>query len=470
MTISWPWPERLRHAAVRVGALDDGPSIAVEAIERPYVDAATGQRVWTYHAPIDGLHPDAAYVYEVTHRDGYDVGSGTFRTAPGGRSSSFRFTSFGDHGIPAAVGGGIGPWSRHAGTVVDAVESCAPLFHLVNGDLCYANVSDDPVATWLSWFRNVNRSARHRPWMPCAGNHENEIGNGPQGYGAFQTQFFLPDNGGPSDVVGNWYAFTVGAVRVVCINGDDFCVQDGGFSAWRNERLPMAESYVQGYSGGAQLAWLDGTLAAARRDQAIDWVVVCMHQVLVSSSPFNGADIGLRHALLPLLERHQVDLVLAGHEHHYERSQAIAGTDRRGGLLTPAVADGTAGAGTVLLTVGTGGHPNFAAQRPALDDHEGLVIVDLEPPRLGLQRVPVRESEPAEWLAYRADAHPYGFALFDVDPGVPGGSTILRATYYGAPPGSSRYRPVDRFRLVRPRADAAASPLIGPSRDGAGRA
>ena len=31
--------------------------------------------------------------------------------------------------------------------------------------------------------------------MPAAGNHENELGNGPIGYRAYQTYFALPDSG-----------------------------------------------------------------------------------------------------------------------------------------------------------------------------------------------------------------------------------------------------------------------------------
>ena len=60
-------------------------------------------------------------------------------------------------------------------------------------------------------------------------------------------------------------------------------------------------------------------------------------------------------------------------------------------------------------------------------------------------------------------------SLFSPEPGVPGGTPTLGAPYYGAPPGSSRYRPVDRFRLERPRADARAAPLPSPSRNSAGR-
>jgi hypothetical protein len=80
--------------------------------------------------------------------------AGTFRPRPRprgrGRGKGFRFTSFGDHSIPAPVGRGLGPHTPNAGYVVDAVNALDPLFHLMNGDLSYANISDAPLATWAS--------------------------------------------------------------------------------------------------------------------------------------------------------------------------------------------------------------------------------------------------------------------------------------------------------------------------------
>jgi hypothetical protein len=51
---------------------------------------------------------------------------------------------------------------------------------------------------------------------------------------------------------GLWYAFTAGSVRVLSIANDDVTYQDGG------------NSYVRGYSEGAQKAWLEKGLSAAR--------------------------------------------------------------------------------------------------------------------------------------------------------------------------------------------------------------
>jgi hypothetical protein len=47
--------------------------------------------------------------------------------------------------------------------------------------------------------------------MPSAGNHENELGNGPIGYQAYQTYFSVPKTAGQTDVTrGLWHAFTAG--------------------------------------------------------------------------------------------------------------------------------------------------------------------------------------------------------------------------------------------------------------------
>jgi 3',5'-cyclic AMP phosphodiesterase CpdA len=97
----------------------------------------------------------------------------------------------------------------------------------------------------------------------------------------------------------------------------------------------MGFGMPRGYSKGAQKGWLEKELAAARRDNDIDWIVVCMHQVAISTvDKFNGADLGIRQEWGPLFDRYGVDLVVCGHEHHYERSHPIRGFQSNA-TLTP---------------------------------------------------------------------------------------------------------------------------------------
>jgi 3',5'-cyclic AMP phosphodiesterase CpdA len=457
VVVSWFTDAPVANPRVMLGMPGDGFGRTVAAQTRTYRDAKSGSEVRVNHARVTNLTPDTDYIYAAVH-DGATPQLGTARTAPRGRAA-FRFTSFGDQSTPTLknlVGTSDTSGNRYssdsrgspaAGDITAAVERMAPLFHLVNGDLCYANLADDRVRTWSDWFESNSRSARYRPWMPAAGNHENELGNGPVGFGAYQTYFAVPDSGADGELRGLWYRFTVGSVRVISLNNDDICYQDGG------------NSYVRGYSGGAQKRWLEGELASARGDRGIDWVVVFMHQTAISTANrSNGADLGIRQDWLPLFDRYGVDLVLCGHEHHYERSHSVRGaapTD----TLTPQPVDTRAdlidtSRGTVHLVIGGGG-TSIPSNGLLFDTPRCRVLTGVGDfdPALG-HRKPIYVEEDAPWSAFRDRRNPYGFVVFDVDPGITGGTTSMTVTYHALRGAFGDVTPVDHFTLTRPRTDA----------------
>ena len=448
LVVSWHTTASVSRPRILLGTPDGGLGHTTEAETTTYRDAKSGTEVQVHHARLSNLRPGTDYVYAAVH-DGAAPELGTARTAPRGRAP-FRFTSFGDQGTPtlgklsgsAWVNDNLG--SPSAGDVTAAVEAAAPLFHLVNGDLCYANLSTDRVRTWSDWFTNNSRSARHRPWMPAAGNHENELGNGPIGYGAYQTYFTVPDSGADPELRGLWYAFTAGSVRVISLNNDDVAYQDGG------------NSYVHGYSGGAQQRWLEAELARSRANPDIDWIVVCMHQVVVSTvDKFNGADLGIRERWVPLFDRYGVDLVVCGHEHHYERSHPIRG-QQPNDTRTPIPADTRTDLidttrGTVHMVIGGGG-TSAPSNKLFFSPAQCRVITGVGPtdPTTG-KKPPIYVLEDAPWSAMRDPDHAYGFAAFDVDPGKPGGNTTITVTYYAVTGPYGSVTPVDHFTLTRPR-------------------
>ncbi|MEV5650155.1 metallophosphoesterase family protein [Nocardia sp. NPDC052254] len=462
VVVSWHTTAAVRNPVVRFGTPTAGFGTTVPAQTRTYRDAASGTEVRVHHARLTGLAPDSEYVYAAGH-DGAPPELGTLRTAPAGRAA-FRFTSFGDQGTPTLgkldngryVNDNLG--SPFAGDVTGGIEHLAPLFNLVNGDLCYANLATDRIRTWNDWWANNSRSARYRPWMPAPGNHENERGNGPIGYSAFQTYFTVPDSGAEELARGLWYSFTVGGMRVIALANDDICYQDGG------------DSYVRGYSGGTQKRWLEQELAAARADRGIDWIVVFMHQVAISSADkANGADLGIREQWLPLFDRYQVDLVLCGHEHHYERSHPVRGVLATDTLTPKPVADavtpgraGPTGAatdvvdtskGTVHLVIGGGG-TSVPSNRLFFPGEQCRVLTAVG--AIGSatgKKAPAYVLESAAWSAFKDPDHPYGFCAFDVDPGRPGGDTTITATYFALDSGPGEWKPVDSFTLTRPRSD-----------------
>jgi len=461
MVVSWHTLQPVHNPRVVLGHLDGKLEQTVEAKETSYTDAKAGQIVYAYHTKLARLRPDFAYLYGAMH-DGAAPEFGTFRTSPRGRAP-FTFTSFGDQGTPTLgkkyvppagvtmpappfVNDNLG--SPAAGDTTLGVERLQPLFHLFNGDLCYANLAEDRVRTWWDFWENNSRSARKRPWMPSAGNHENELGNGPIGYRAYQTYFSVPESAGQTDVTrGLWYAFTAGSVRVISIANDDICYQDGG------------NSYVRGYSQGAQKAWLEKELAAARQNNDIDWVVVCMHQVAISTADmFNGADLGIREEWVPLFDKYGVDLVVCGHEHHYERSHPIRGRESNA-TLTPvpaatAIDEIDTTKGTVHMVIGGGG-TSVPSNQLFFNPPQCRVITAVgEPDPATGKRPPVYVKEQAPWSAVRNGAHSYGFAAFTVDPGSDrGGSTTIKVTYYDVVGPDGQLAPFESFTLRRPRRD-----------------
>jgi hypothetical protein len=180
----------------------------------------------------------------------------------------------------------------------------------------------DPATTVVVSWASPDQAIR--PWMPCLGNHEVEFDNGAQGFTSYLTRYTLPDNHVPG-FGGRWYSFRVGSVLFVSLDADDVVYQDAGplvsgpaaltpaASTGNPAIQPGTSFYIKGYSGGAQTAWLERTLAAGRRDDSIDWIIVQMHQCACSSSATgNGSDLGIRQQWLPLFDRYEVDLLRTG--------------------------------------------------------------------------------------------------------------------------------------------------------------
>ena len=154
---------------------------------------------------------------------------GNFRTGPRGRAA-FTFTSFGDQGTPTVgkvytppagvtlpslpfVNDNLG--SPAAGDTTAGVERVQPLFHLFNGDLCYANLATDRVRTWTRLL-GEQHPLRAQPALDALGRQPRDRAR-QRPARLLRVPDLLLGPGTPgqtSDTKGLWYAFTVGAVRV----------------------------------------------------------------------------------------------------------------------------------------------------------------------------------------------------------------------------------------------------------------
>jgi len=474
VVVSWSSKAAATNPRVRYGATGERKETA-HAVQRTYTDGLNGEVVFTYHARLHGLHAATTYQYEVAADNDGTPGapfSATFATAPRGRTP-FRFTSYGDLATPNVSWVLSSLQSRYA---VQAVERFEPLFHLLNGDLCYANLNPtQQPEVWRDFGNNVQTSAMNRPWMPCPGNHEIEFNNGPQGFDSYLTRYTLPNNG--TRYPGRWYSFRVSSVLFISLDADDVVYQDGAaFVAGPAPLTPAASTghgpipagtsfYIRGYSNGEQTRWLEKTLHEASHDAGIEWIVVQMHQDALSSSKTgNGSDKGIREAWLPLFDRYGVDLVLCGHDHDYERSHPVRGCNHYAGRDAatgdrvdtlqprPVVTSHRANdpvdtsRGTVHLILGGGG-TSAPLDVYGVDAGTGLpqAMVFTRPNRPvasatggAFVRPGPDAVEDAIWSAQRDTGTGYGIAVFDVDPGERGGRTSITMNYYHAPGADQR--------------------------------
>ena len=376
--------------------------------------------------------------------------------------------------------------------------------------------------------------------MPALGNHETEFGtcdhagqpgtapggiaaqaaagnywNGPYGYGHYLSRFVLPDNGvtnwDGNRLRGNFYAFQVGTVQFISLDADDVIYQDGAAAyltstpnagpqtttsgaaipngtATYNHcytgalTLRTADfSLVPDFSSGTpnlQCLWLERTLRTAREDPTVDMIVVFMHQCAMSTSAAaNGSDMGIRQAWLPLFDKYEVDLVLSGHEHDYERTYPVRGYDtgylgwvaspnpdqtlnqpvntRRPHVVTtePSTFNGLTAwdtqHGTVFLVLGgggTNGPSNTYGTNPTTGLPEAKVLTERNAitgsEATGFTRNGSDAREDAPWSATTNAGDAYGYATFDVDPGSGPGQTTITFKYFAVPAVSDETGPL----------------------------
>jgi alkaline phosphatase D len=505
-----------------------------------FTDGLNAQTTHHYHVELRDLDPDTRYYYQVS--DGAtppSTAGSSFQTAPEGRAK-FRFSSYGDLATPSwdrnASGNKWPNSSDNSYYAVSAIEDPGdgggpPLFHLLNGDLCYANLEFfNAPSVWRDFGINCSRSAANRPWMPALGNHETEFGvcdhaglpgnaaggvaaqaaagnywNGPYGYRHYLSRFLLPDNGvvnwDGNRLRGNFYAFQVGTVKFISLDADDVIYQDSSgtyLSAAANTPSLVTSSgasipngtvtYNHAYTGDLKIVaadnsaaphfsnrtpnlqwlWLERTLREARQDPSVDMIVVFMHQCAMSTARGNGSDLGIRQAWLPLFDKYEVDLVLSGHEHDYERTYPVRGYDAGAlGTVVSPNPDQRAGErvdtrrphvvttepvrckgkqawdtkeGTVFLVLGGGG-TDCPANVYGVDEATGLPTAKVITQRnaisgsqaAGFKRNNADAIEEAPWSAANNVGDAYGYAIFDVDPGQRRGETTITFSFFAIP-------------------------------------
>ncbi len=231
-------------------------------------------------ATMTGLIPGE----EVTYR----VGNGgewsneyTF-TPIDTNANHFEWISIADHGD-----------SSEAMDVSDAItsDSTAQLV-TISGDIAYA---DGEQTSWDNWFNYQQDSMTSIPWLTAVGNHENEPG---YEFSPYEHRF---DSDGQIESETFWYSRNYPGVHMV-------------FMSTEHEFTPSSTQYT----------WLQNDLASVNRE-VTPFVIVYGHKPMYSSNSYHGSEVELRDALESLYITQGVDLVIAGHDHFYERTWPVSG-------------------------------------------------------------------------------------------------------------------------------------------------
>lgn len=218
-------------------------------------------------ATLGDLTPGTVYCYALAGELPLSEPTG-FRTAPDPASTeTIRFLAFGDSG-----GGGSDQLALR-----DQMFGVPFDFMIHTGDIAYDNgtigqFEDNVFGVYAELLENL-------ALFPAAGNHDYQTLQG----APFRQVFSLPGDGGEQ-----WYSYDYGRIH---------------FAA-----LDTEADYA------TQATWLDADLAATDRP----WKIVYMHRPPYSSGD-HGSDLALRGLLAPVFEARGVQLVLAGHDHDYER-------------------------------------------------------------------------------------------------------------------------------------------------------
>jgi len=268
------------NAAVVIG-LQDGTTFTVPARARAFTSAATGLSYpfYQYQADVLGLQPGTPYAYRIT------LNGATLTPRPGFFSTAapgpFSFLVFGDSGEDTSQQLALIPR-------MGAEPDISFLMH--TGDLAYPQGS---FALYDSNYFGLNASLFGRlPTFATPGNHDYMVDSA----APFVASQVAPQCGVDASDVGRYYSFDWG---------------DAHFTSIDTNLLPTA-------SAARMLAWFENDL----RSTSNFWKIVFLHHPPYPTGHHLGDPIceTVRARVNPILERNGVQLVLAGHEHGYERT------------------------------------------------------------------------------------------------------------------------------------------------------
>lgn len=264
------------------------PIFAGVIYETNMVDLFPGKKAYKYR--VGGTTP-----YNTVRRS-QDF---TFHTAPESTSNQKNtFALLGDQGTFMVLG-----FSTSAKIIKMQEELGIDLVHYA-GDLCYAGLSGDLTPfngvdeddefghIWDLWGIQNEAISATRPFMTTPGNHESFYN-----FTAFNHRYKMPHERSSGNE-NYWFSYDYGNAHVVSLSTEHSTDPDS-----------------------PQGMWLEADLAAAASNRAnVPWIMLSMHRPMYCSDKDNNFDNDRKINIEPLAIKYDVDFVVQGHMHAYERT------------------------------------------------------------------------------------------------------------------------------------------------------
>ena len=372
-----------------------------------------GRNAIAYTATLTGLAADTEYAYEVT-LNGTTSRQYRFETAPRDTGSDgFTVTQVGDHGIADPENPGQRANTDDPELVMALAEAQDPAFQLLSGDISYSNGKP---STWELYFDTFESFYAETPFMTVPGNHEAEVGTGLTQYDR-RLNDAMPIPGTDVELdpehKRRWWDFVYDNTLFVGLNTTaDAC----GDLFRAEEHIPLYDPRCeteQGLTyGELQEQYLRETLARAAARDDVKWKIVQFHGPLWTTSPDHQPRRDLQERWGPIFDEYDVDLVLHGDNHVFERTKPITHTEdlleyarRRAPVEGPndeappspseaaADLDLTFDAGTTFVVNGSGGtsHYNTGTREAYIesmtDDYFGITRLDIDDTSIDVQYI-----------------------------------------------------------------------------------
>ncbi len=364
MHVSWNTYGQLPSPSVRYGTdpnhLDQ---VAYSDVSVTYQTSTT----YSNHVKITGLKSDTIYYYQPAHTNG--TAPHTFKTSrPAGDATPMTVAvvvdlgTMGSDGLTTYVGvGAANPLTPGENNTIQSLAAAKSQFDFLwhPGDLAYADYwLKEEVQKFLpnttlgggaavyehilnEFYDEMAVVTKEKPYMVGPGNHEANCDNGgttdPNTNISYTVSICMPGQTNftgyinhfrmPSDIsngTGNfWYSFDHGMAHFIQLDtetdlGHGFISPDepGGSEAENSGPFNPVMN--------AQTTWLANDLAAVDRSKT-PWVIVAGHRpwYINYANKSSAVCTECKDVFEPLFLQYNVDLVLSGHVHAYQRNAPL---------------------------------------------------------------------------------------------------------------------------------------------------